>query len=261
MSSKCKRLNKTTTNHYHDSGSHQLIDSSRALNSTCSSSSIKHQHHHIHLREPPLLAKEDRQQLLVRNHKNNNRKMELGKIKGKRQLIVKMRQQQATQKGSLNANNSKLLAFLSTSSILITLTLLLLLLLSVTNEVESLNCFTCSSADNPGCDEAFTGRANFTNPDCESQIGKPAKVCRKLVQYIENKKVVIRSCGYIDEHVENERKPMCYKRSGTFAIMMESCICYEDLCNHSASLVPNNQIITLTLSGLVSLVLIYIFKY
>lgn len=111
------------------------------------------------------------------------------------------------------------------------------------NGVHSLNCYHCSSVDNPECDEAFTGRANFTNTDCEKHIGQPAKVCRKIVQYIESKKVIIRSCGYIDEHDEKDRKPICYKRSGTFAIMMESCNCYEDNCNHSASLVPNRSVL------------------
>lgn len=111
-----------------------------------------------------------------------------------------------------------------------------------TSGVQSLNCYHCSSVDNPDCDEAFLGRANITDTDCEKHIGRPAKVCRKIIQYIEHKKVVIRSCGYIDEHEEQDKKPMCYKRSGTFAIMMESCNCYTDNCNHSASLVPNQSV-------------------
>ena len=125
------------------------------------------------------------------------------------------------------------------------LLLALLLLLAIGGAVEranALNCYHCSSADNPGCDEAFTARANFTDTDCEKAIGRPAKVCRKIVQYIENKQVVIRSCGFIDDHQQADRKPMCYKRSGTFALMMESCVCYEDNCNHSASLVPSKPL-------------------
>jgi hypothetical protein len=131
---------------------------------------------------------------------------------------------------------SSKLAFLA----LVTFTTILLLTCLVSQQVSSLNCYTCSSADNPGCDESFSGRANITDTDCEKHIGKPAKVCRKIVQYLENKKVVIRSCGWIDEH--EEKKPMCYKRSGTFALMMEACSCYEDNCNHSASLVPNQSV-------------------
>lgn len=120
-----------------------------------------------------------------------------------------------------------------------------IILITLTREVHSLNCYTCSSADDPGCDESFSGRANITNTDCEKQIGKPAKVCRKIVQYIESKKVVIRSCGWIDERSEMDKKSMCYKRSGTFALMMESCVCYEDNCNHSAGLVPNQSVLLL----------------
>lgn len=136
--------------------------------------------------------------------------------------------------------------------IAITLTFFVsIILLTLTRGAQSLNCYTCSSADNPACDETFTGIANITDTDCEKRIGRPAKVCRKIVQYIEDKKVVIRSCGWIDEHADdkkNEKKSMCYKRSGTFALMMESCVCYEDNCNHSASLVPNQNVLIL-LSG------------
>lgn len=132
---------------------------------------------------------------------------------------------------------------------------MLLILLVCINGVQSLNCYHCSSVDNPDCDEAFTGKANITETDCEKQIGRPAKVCRKIVQYIEEKKVVIRSCGYIDEHDEKDRKTMCYKRSGTFAIMMESCNCYTDNCNHSSSLVPHQSVLILASSFSVLLVL------
>lgn len=133
------------------------------------------------------------------------------------------------------------------------------------HQVYSLNCYHCSSVDNPNCDESFSGKDNFTLPvdtDCYKHIGREAKVCRKIVQYIEHKKVVIRSCGYIDETqtspanqqqlaagnemTSKEKKPMCYKRSGTFAIMMESCNCYTDNCNHSTSLKPTQSILFLS---------------
>lgn len=148
---------------------------------------------------------------------------------------------------------SSKLAFLA----IVTFTTILLLTCLANQQVSSLNCYTCSSADNPGCDEPFTGRSNITDTDCEKHIGKPAKVCRKIVQYLENKKVVIRSCGWIDEH--EDKKPMCYKRSGTFALMMESCICYEDMCNHSTSLVPNQSVSILLAS--VSMIFYYLISY
>lgn len=147
-------------------------------------------------------------------------------------------------------NNLKLAFFFAAFIV----SLLLIMLVSI-NGVHSLNCYHCSSVDNPGCDEAFTGRSNTTDTDCEKHIGRPAKVCRKIVQYIEQKKVVIRSCGYIDEHEEKDKKSMCYKRSGTFAIMMESCNCYTDLCNHSASLVPNQSV---SLAAICFVILFYL---
>lgn len=149
--------------------------------------------------------------------------------------------------------NTKL-AFIILNTILI---VLISHCISNSNQVESLNCYHCSSVDNPGCDESFSGRANITETDCEKHINQPAKVCRKIVQYIEHKKVVIRSCGSIDDHDEKDRKSMCYKRSGTFAIMMESCNCYTDNCNHSASLVPNQSVLVI-FSSLILLLLLSI---
>lgn len=125
------------------------------------------------------------------------------------------------------------------------------------NQVNSLNCYHCSSVDNPDCGETLTGNANLTETDCEKHIGQSAKVCRKIVQYIEQKKVVIRSCGYIDSQEEKDRKNQCYKRSGTFAIMMQSCNCYTDLCNHSANLVPNHTISIILISCITLVTLLY----
>lgn len=153
--------------------------------------------------------------------------------------MLRFKSSQAATKSCNNRRryyNSSKLAFLAIIS-------LLLVLLICINGAHSLNCYHCSSVDDPNCDEAFTGKANITDTDCEKHIGKPAKVCRKIIQYIESKKVVIRSCGFIDDHEEKDRKPMCYKRSGTFAIMMESCNCYTDNCNHSASLVPQRSVL------------------
>lgn len=141
-------------------------------------------------------------------------------------------------------------------SLKVSLFVLVLVLVLAASRSRALNCYHCSSVDNPECDEPFTGRANFTETNCERSIGRPAKVCRKIVQYIEHKKVVIRSCGFIDEHEEKDRKDMCYKRSGTFAIMMESCNCYTDNCNHSASLVPTQSVLSiLTLLASLSFIL------
>lgn len=147
---------------------------------------------------------------------------------------------------STSSSRDQLARPISALSILLLLVLVFLFLLtSSVPFAEALNCYHCSSVNNPDCDEPFTGRANFNETNCEQSIGRPAKVCRKIIQYIESKKVVIRSCGYIDEHEEKDRKPMCYKRSGTFAIMMESCNCYTDNCNYSASLVPNQSVLFL----------------
>lgn len=189
---------------------------------------INHHHHHTHH------PKHHHTFAVTRNNNNN---------------IKKTTSTTATIATTTAATTNLKLAFFAFIS-------LLLVLLICINGVHSLNCYHCSSVDNPGCNEAFTGKANISEVDCEKQIGRPAKVCRKIVQYIESKKVVIRSCGFIDDHDEKDRKPMCYKRSGTFAIMMESCNCYTDNCNHSASLVPHQSVLILLVIASCSMIML-----
>lgn len=152
-----------------------------------------------------------------------------------------------TKANAMKSKPTELAFYLALSTLMICV-----LLINITG-VESLNCYHCSSVDDPGCDESFSSKANYTDTDCSKHLDgdKTAKVCRKIVQFIEQKKVVIRSCGYIDEHDDKEKKPMCYKRSGTFSIMMDSCNCYEDNCNHSAGLVPNQAVMMIALFSLV----------
>lgn len=206
--SKYTRLNKI--NHYHDSGStknHILLTKSSLNTST-------------YTKPPPSLTSSNMLSKSISSSFSNHRSRHNN-------------HHHHYYYHNFNISKLAFLAFIS----------LLLVLLICINEAHSLNCYHCSSVDNPDCDEAFTGKANITDTDCEKHIGKPAKVCRKIVQYIEHKKVVIRSCGFIDDHDEQDRKPMCYKRSGTFAIMVESCNCYTDNCNHSVSLVPQRSVL------------------
>lgn len=146
------------------------------------------------------------------------------------------------------------ISFLGTSVIII---LLIIIDVNENTKVHSLNCYHCSSLDNPECGETLTGSANLTETDCTKHISQPVKVCRKIVQYIEDKKVVIRSCGHIDSNEDIEKKSQCHKRSGTYAILMESCTCYTDKCNSSANLVPDQFVFMLaSLSTLLASVMI-----
>lgn len=215
-----------------------------------------HHHHHNHHRGQQRALVVNKSQLMTRRTSRNT----LAKIKSiilRNKATRRDNNSSSCNKMQLNYQHSITKTRISSLSlsprrsrlafIAITLTFFVsLILLALTRGAHSLNCYTCSSADNPACDEPFTGRANITDTDCEKHIGQPAKVCRKIIQYIEDKKVVIRSCGWIDERADekSEKKSMCYKRSGTFALMMESCVCYEDNCNHSASLVPNQSVLT-----------------
>lgn len=236
--SKYTRLNKI--NHYHDSGSTQteltsrlptiLTIQSRARNST-------------------------NQRTYIASNSRNSR------ILGERKLSRSSNSNSVALSSSSSSKlssraHSRMKSFTKSSfaSLAISAAIMLVIAMAAFNQqllgqVEALNCYHCSSVNNPGCEETFTAH-NVTETDCEKAIGRPAKVCRKIVQYIEHKRVVIRSCGFIDEHEEKDRKSMCNKRSGTFAIMMESCNCYTDLCNHSASLVPQLSVISSLLAGI-----------
>jgi len=227
--SKYTRLNKI--NHYHDSGSMLPVInySDRARSPSIDSQMSKHS---------PRSKPTFREPLTKIGAKPHNRRAN--------KALTSL----------LSAKSSKALGYNQKLAIFAIFSILLVVLVCI-GGIHSLNCYHCSSVDNPSCDETFTGGPNITDTDCEKQIGRPAKVCRKIVQYIEHKKVVIRSCGYIDEHDEKDRKPICYKRSGTFAIMMESCNCYTDNCNHSASLVPNQSVLILSICS----VLVYYISY
>lgn len=239
----------TTSNHYHDSGSSYLIS---LLGSLANESSL------IKMIRKSRLQQDIQSQGRCKNRLSNNNDDD-DDLRASSTISFKL--------FNNNYNYNKNAFALELSSISLTriafiITNLILILMichysfGSNNQVQSLNCYHCSSMDNPGCDESFSGRANFTDTDCEKHIGRPAKVCRKLVQHLENKKVIIRSCGYIDDH-EKEKKSICYKRSGTFAIMMESCNCYTDNCNHSASLVPNKNVLILSSFSLLLVLVFY----
>lgn len=226
-------LNKA--NHFHDRAQRNRLFSEQLIAST---------------NPPEAESKNDENDTMMFKRKlfcESNGRMCLSTTLSDREIsgnVLLTKQARLTKTSYLNKRKQQ-----SKLAFIVLISLLFVLFVCVNKFAYSLNCFHCSSADNPDCDETFATKDNYTgSTDCEKLIGRPAKVCRKIVQYIENKKVVIRSCGYIDEHEEKDRKSMCYKRSGTFALMMESCVCYEDLCNHSANLVPSHSVLTLLAS-------------
>lgn len=294
--SKYTRLNKI--NHYHD----KVEDEQHHQRQHLHCQYHHHHHHHWSNQNMPLLSNNNNNSASnrIKPPPNNsssllqfNNKMSNNKKSGKLMLIINKedsnsreynieRKSKSLTEKLINYNNSKHAFFALTTNnkpiiiskltISILFVISILLILSSTKQVYSLNCYHCSSADNPNCDESFSGKDNFTLPadtDCYKHIGREAKVCRKIIQNLENnKKVVIRSCGYIDEHysassnagsdggssstnLEKEKKSMCYKRSGTFSITMESCNCYTDNCNHSASLKPNQSVLYLSSFSLI----------
>lgn len=239
--SKYTRLNKIT--HYHDSCSRrqqQLREPN--LNITATNFNSNNMKIKSTIESTPTLTLMSESLIIETRPIIERRLAKRNNIHSKKMNRIIISSSSSNSRVSFNQSNIinlNKLAFFAFTSLIVIITLF-----SVIQGVYSLNCYHCSSVDNPACDEHFTGY-NVTETDCEKAIGKPAKVCRKIVQYIEHKKVVIRSCGYIDDHEEKDRKAMCLKRSGTFAIMMESCNCYTDLCNHSASLVPNQSVLLL----------------
>ncbi|KAF7286437.1 hypothetical protein GWI33_005355 [Rhynchophorus ferrugineus] len=69
---------------------------------------------------------------------------------------------------------------------------------------------------------------HLLSPDMlPNQRLKPT-VCRKIVQWVEGKKRVIRECGYIQDDRDNKN---CLKTTGTKNVDVKYCACTKPLCN------------------------------
>ncbi|KAH9412567.1 hypothetical protein DERP_006529 [Dermatophagoides pteronyssinus] len=145
-------------------------------------------------------------------------------------------------------------------------TLMTIIMIMMPLATMAIKCWDCNSMINRGCDDPFKPD-DFAMADCSQKHlsrfpDKEGNICRKTLQKINDEYRVIRGCGYINDtfdtippgaEIENE----CLRRTGTFSVMVEFCICNgEDGCNHG---LKNNSINNILLIIMLSLLIIIMF--
>ncbi|KPM11364.1 hypothetical protein QR98_0099350 [Sarcoptes scabiei] len=110
---------------------------------------------------------------------------------------------------------------------------------------------------NKGCDDPFKPD-DFAMADCSQKHlarfpDKEGNICRKTIQKINDEYRIVRGCGYINDSFDTippgaEIAEQCIRRTGTFSVMVEYCICNsEDGCNHTSIIGLNPWILILLL--------------
>ncbi|XP_076348856.1 UPAR/Ly6 domain-containing protein crok-like [Tachypleus tridentatus] len=101
----------------------------------------------------------------------------------------------------------------------------------------AIKCWECNSLYDPNCADPFD---NYTVAvtDCDQRFlphlpNVSATLCRKIIQKVNDEYRYIRSCGWI--HAEKKHEGGCYKKAGTFQVMVDYCNCETDECNSAIS--------------------------
>ncbi|CAG9855565.1 unnamed protein product [Phyllotreta striolata] len=110
----------------------------------------------------------------------------------------------------------------------------------ITRPGDVLQCYDCNSEYDPRCGDPFNpytiGIVNCTDRNTPEHLIDPVdpnrklepKLCRKIVQKVQGKIRVIRSCGYIEDRHDDKK---CFKRTGTKDVEVHFCSCTKSLCN------------------------------
>ncbi|XP_013772681.1 uncharacterized protein LOC106457780 [Limulus polyphemus] len=106
---------------------------------------------------------------------------------------------------------------------------------------DAIKCWECNSLYDPNCADPFD---NYTvaATDCADRFlphypNVSATLCRKIIQKVNNEYRYIRSCGWV--HGEERFEGSCYKRAGTFHVMIDYCNCANDRCNNAIYNTPS----------------------
>lgn len=142
--------------------------------------------------------------------------------------------------------------------VLTTFSSLILILMPLST--MAIKCWDCNSMINKGCDDPFKPD-DFAMADCSQKHlarfpDKEGHICRKTVQKINDEYRVIRGCGYINDTFDTilpgaDIDDKCFRRTGTFSVMVEYCICNsDDGCNFATRIKINNWL-TIMLPSLI----------
>lgn len=109
------------------------------------------------------------------------------------------------------------------------------LLLSFAFTIQSgiaIKCWECNSHYDRNCADPF-GNETFALTDCDQRElehfpQQKASVCRKIIQKVRDDYRFVRGCGWLSSEKESTD---CFKRAGTFNVLIQYCSCDADGCN------------------------------
>lgn len=97
---------------------------------------------------------------------------------------------------------------------------------------RSIHCWECNSHYDRNCADPFQNET-FALTDCDQRDlehlpQQKATVCRKIVQKVRDDYRFVRGCGWLSNEKEGSE---CFKRAGTFNVLIQFCSCGGDGCN------------------------------
>ncbi|GFY42917.1 uncharacterized protein TNIN_142121 [Trichonephila inaurata madagascariensis] len=100
----------------------------------------------------------------------------------------------------------------------------------------AIKCWDCNSHYDRNCADPFRN-ATFALTDCDQKNldhfpQQKASVCRKIIQKVKDDYRFVRTCGWLSSEKENTD---CFKRAGTFNVLIQYCSCDKDGCNAAPS--------------------------
>ncbi|KFM58231.1 hypothetical protein X975_04859, partial [Stegodyphus mimosarum] len=96
----------------------------------------------------------------------------------------------------------------------------------------AIKCWECNSRYDRDCGDPFNN-ATFALTDCNQRNlehfpQQQATVCRKILQKVRDDYRIVRGCGFLSSEKEGSD---CFKRAGTFNVLIQYCSCDSDGCN------------------------------
>ncbi|GIY28257.1 protein quiver [Caerostris darwini] len=108
---------------------------------------------------------------------------------------------------------------------------------------SAIKCWDCNSHYDKNCADPFRN-ATFDLMDCNMRSlehfpQQKATVCRKIIQKVRDDYRFVRGCGWLSSEKESTD---CFKRAGTFNVLIQYCSCDKDGCNAAPSILQHSWI-------------------